>query len=66
MFKKMLLIALVLTIALTAAVAGLVPDTHHVDSSSDTVFAAHFNATTMAVLADPECPLPSSGTGGGC
>jgi hypothetical protein len=67
MFKKILLITIVLTIALTASVAGLLPDTHNaVDGSSDTVFAARFDFANNAVLLDPDCPFPSSGTGGGC
>ena len=67
MFKKILLIALVLTIALTASVAGIIPDDNHtIDASSDSVFAARFDFTNSAILADPDCPLPTSGTGGGC
>jgi len=67
MFKKILLITIVLTIALTTSVAGLLPDTHQaVDSSTDTLFAARFDFTHDAVLLDPDCPTGTSGTGGGC
>jgi hypothetical protein len=67
MFKKMFLIALVLTIALSAGVAGFLPDSNFAaDSGADTVFAARVDFTSSAIIADPECPTPTSGNGGGC
>jgi hypothetical protein len=67
MFKKIVLIAIVLTIALTVNFAGLLPtDNHAVDGSADTILAARFDFTQVAILADPDCPTPTSGTGGGC
>ena len=68
MLKKMLMITIVLTIILSASVAGILPDDHQtVSTGNDTLQAKiqiDFNHTVLH--SDPECPTPTSGNGGGC
>ncbi len=68
MLKKMLLITIVLTIILSASAAGILPNEHQsIHSGNDTVQARiQIDFDHSVVQADPECPIGTSGNGGGC
>ena len=68
MFNRIVLATLICCIALSVSLTGfLLDDTNqNINAESDSAFAARFDFARTAILADPDCPLPTSGTGGGC
>jgi hypothetical protein len=67
MFKRILLAILICSLAVSGLAGFLsINNIQSIDSEGGTVLAARFDFTQVAILADPDCPTPTSGTGGGC